>query len=318
MLNDFAKAPVRLASSIRRFSFSISRAQDEHGTSRPSRAQRSAAAINEGSSLAAQSSRGIDARGLAARVAGEFTIRRVDHQGQAFDGQVVIAAPSRRRRRVDGDRRGQGGPARGQGGGRDGADGKRRRRAPQNEEDGTMEKPLTEDEKFFAESLRLGMPEDYIPRTTLDSLGRERPSMATITAPKALEQSVYYRMQVATDTVYPPLLDGHLDRIQRGHGTVFWDTEDRNKNQIAMMRLRSRDKIHSPSEAYQNAILETIVAGKYEAPSPPEKGDVMRMVQTYLTRNESYLSTDSRKLQEKLTALLPAHKPMRTTAKKTA
>lgn len=201
---------------------------------------------------------------------------------------------------------------------------------------------MTAKEQFIEFGAKHGFPHQYVPETTIEALDAERPAMATSTAPKGIERSVEYRMELAAFTEYWT----RGGRMYTGVGTVYRENDhdegelkmnqmsiDRRRNtegdteRLRMIeRLRSESaaddptgalmnadapttpkyRIRTPSDDGKTAILNAIVGGHYEAPKPIEKGDVAGLVQTFLTRNETFLPSDSEKLQRKLLSLLPA------------
>ncbi|KAL3422148.1 hypothetical protein PVAG01_06304 [Phlyctema vagabunda] len=326
---DMVRVAEGIAASLRSFSISASRAADEakpftiSRTGGPSRTERSASAVKSISSLPSTPSRGIDARSLAARPTGGFTITRVDMGGRSAGaggfsgasrgGGVFRGREGFRGRGAFGDSRGRG-RARGKGRGR----GKDGRAPPRTREEMDEEKKRQKkrDQLSPEQDLawRRGMtPREYVPRTTLDSLLPHIPAIAT-KANINLTRSVVNSLQVMTGDTQLHTLgpEERIDMINKGKGTMMWDKEEKDEFEkyVAAKRAKHPDNaryIFKPVPKEQtDAILEAVVAGKHAIPQAPQSSDILGLVDSYALRNETYLPEHSETLKAKLRTLLPA------------
>jgi len=188
--------------------------------------------------------------------------------------------------------------------------------AQQDEEDEMEEEPdYTEEEKKLQDLIHGGFPTPYEPTTTLESLGTP-----VLASPRGLVENVKYKMQVATNNTNGrhKLGGEHLARMNRADGTFFESTEakiitERFNNQNREERAEiygweyEPENLRTLSEAEREKLSKAWAAGHYELPNTnAELDDVIAQVKAYARRNETYLSADGKKFEEKLMTLLPA------------
>lgn len=205
-----------------------------------------------------------------------------------------------------GGRGGRGTRSRGRGGrlsrgrGR-GAGGKKPPR-PRHQDDDGPEDPLTEEEKAYIYNHDCGFPQPYQPTTSAESLSRL--GGAVISSPRGVNETLMYKMQTAT-RVGPEFSHAgkHLRNMSAGNGLALF--EDPEQRDIAQKWKKSPGDIGSLAEKDKKDLLNAWVGGQYQAPVA-QKAGVLGQVETFLRRNETYLPEDARKLEEKLSTLLPA------------
>ncbi|TVY51263.1 hypothetical protein LCER1_G006652 [Lachnellula cervina] len=292
--SDISRVADGIAASLRQFSISLSRSAEDgnaNNSPAPSRSQRSTQAFNEARSLAPKPSRGIDARSLAAKPPQSFTITRLDphgpstgagYQGRGGSGGFRGFPGRGGRGGAPGGRGGRGGRGRGRvsrGRGRGG--GVKKPRDQEGEDAPAL--PLNEEEKAYVYNSECGFRVPYQPTTSAEALDRQ--GAAVIASPRGVNETLMYKMQVAT-RVGPGFEHAgkHLHNMTAGNGlAIFEDPEQK------------------------------AIAKKWKK---TQKAGVLGQVETFLTRNETYLPEDARKLEAKLSTLLPAATPVRPQAGK--
>jgi hypothetical protein len=311
---------------------------------RVSRTQRSQDASNEALSLAPKPAKGVDARSLAAKPPPSFTIRRVDegptYRGRGGGGNFVPRTGGNPKSRGSGGMksRGRGGANRGRGS-RGRGRGAKKERAPRKKEEEEVEEPYTEEELKSIEGVEQGWFKPYEPETSLESLRPWAPPVAA--SHMGLQNSVHYKMSVATwgrPTPYFQPGIRHLENIDKGIGTMFNDTQERNM--VEAFRKQKGDcpinvptdkliadvlsgdwsppeepenpEINAPPRGLQslhpktrNEVMRQWIAGHYSGTTPAERGDILAQVALSARRNETYLPADAQKLGQKLSSLLP-------------
>lgn len=113
-----------------------------------------------------------------------------------------------------------------------------------------------------------------------------------------------YKLQTATG-VGPDFSHAgrHLHNMSAGNGlAIFEDPEQRN---IAQKWKKGPGQIGSLTEKDKKDVLNAWVGGQYQPPVA-QKAGVLGQVEMFLKRNETYLPEDARKLEGKLSTLLPA------------
>ncbi|RFU28359.1 hypothetical protein B7463_g7965, partial [Scytalidium lignicola] len=336
LASDLVRVTDGIAASLRQFSISASKAAEEQHSPRISRAQRSANAAAEVSSLPASRPKGIDARALAAAPAQGFTITRVDptpiggprnrgssdRPGNIVNRSKIVTRGVGYRGRAGGAVRGRG---RGRGGQNSASRGRgnkqatrgKRRKGPviKRDQEEDFDEPLTAEELAFLNSAEQGVKTEFVPTTTPESLKKQGPPVATNSTPRGLAESVIYKMQVLTNDfhtngahVHPKTRVAEYNR----NGVLFESIEEKQRLEALGKRF---DTI---SDAEKSAILKGLVAGHYAAPKPARKGDIAGHADFYLTHNETYLPADKTHLVEKLRTLLPTQKPPAGRAKPVA
>jgi hypothetical protein len=309
----------------------------------PSRSQRSAQAVKEVSDLAFDltptPARGVDARSMAAKPPGGFTITKVfeDFKPRGGGGYRPQNNGTFRKTGRPGARGGaRAGPPRpgGRGGGGPGRGRKRggkRAKLPKQKEnlEEWVHPLLTKEEAKYRDGSEQGFLTPYEPTASAESLARHGPPV--ISSPKGTVESIVWKMRVATgiNTAGYDDAERHLMRVQRGTGTLFENEEQRAVIQAFNQqegKERAEDmgvpyepelsEFGSLSEKDQARMLKEWVGGQYVFPKPAEVGDVLGQVAGYARRNETYLPDDTRKLQEKLKSLLPASTTQNRTATK--
>ncbi|KAK2625557.1 hypothetical protein QTJ16_004869 [Diplocarpon rosae] len=324
--HDLARVADGIAASLRQFSISAARYSEDgrDDALRTSRSSRALDARNEVSSLAPSPSRGIDARSLAASPPPTL-VRRVDPGGNfplRGSGRSGPGSISRGPRQDFAGRRGNltrggarpgmtgrggrgGRGSRGKRGGRGrgkGKDGKRERDKRPKAEDDMEPTPYTAEEIEYIDHSQGGFQKPYTPVTSAQDLARWGPPV--ISSPRGVVETIANKMAVATDNQNPEFKSGelHVARIRNGVGTLFENAEERRKSRKAWGKVYSQ----SLSQQDQEAMMKQWAAGWYNAPQPVNApDDVLAQVAAYMTRNETYLPADARKLEGKLRSLLP-------------
>ena len=308
---------------------------DKHAITRT---ERSTNAAKEVSSLPrATAPRGIDARSLAAKPPQGFTIRRIEMDGPSrggFSGQRSFGprprggAAGRGRLRARGGRGGlarssdRGSRGRKKGGGRG-------RRQGDGEKFDFVEPPLTKEEKPWFEGFESGFEIPYNPTTNLEYLKRVGASVMPASSPMGVVESVAHKFQVASGLVSAPSTHSatHLERINRGGGSIFESPEAKAVAQVYydQMRQADEDKLADKEgrerkkveprllptldvlpENIRSELAKVWVAGHYAAPGHADKGDILGLVEKYAKLNETYLPHNKEDFEEKLRSLLPA------------
>lgn len=171
---------------------------------------------------------------------------------------------------------------------------------------------MNDEEKAYLYNSECGFRAPYNPTTTAESLDRQ--GAAVIASPRGVSETLTYKMQVAT-RVGPGFEHAgkHLHNMTAGNGLAIF--EDPEQRAIAKKWKKSKGPIGSLPEEDKTKILNTWVGGQYQAPKA-QKAGVLGQVETFLRRNETYLPEDARKLEAKLSTLLPAAAPVRPQAGK--
>lgn len=311
---------------------------------RSTRAERSYNAVNDISSLAPQSSRGIDARSLAAKPppGQTFTVtRRFVEISQRGRGTGGISSNYRGRGTggVSPNYRGRGGlisrvgaqagpSSAGRGAGRGVGRARRRGGGPKVDRKPKAEvqlddydPPYTIEEQEYLNSQEGGEWESYNPVTSLSDLESWGPAIATSDSTTGLKESIIYKLQVASGTLgqkdVPTPPERHLANIERGLGTVFesqeekeaiekWrDGEEAWRNEIRW-KVHKDYKIEGLSKEEREALLKEMVAGIYKKPGDVQQ-DLYGSTERLARKNETFLPEDSRSLQGKLKSMMPAN-----------
>jgi hypothetical protein len=164
---------------------------------------------------------------------------------------------------------------------------------------------LTEEEKAYIYNHECGFPHPYQPTTSAESLARL--GGATISSQRGVNETLMYKMQTATG-IGPEFSHAgrHLHNMSAGNGlAIFEDPEQRD---IAQKWKKGPGQIGSLGEKDKKDLLNAWVGGQYQAPVA-QKAGVLGQVEMFLRRNETYLPEDARKLEGKLSTLLPAAAP---------
>jgi hypothetical protein len=307
---------------------------------RTTRAQKGAEAAKE--ILAAP--RGIDARSLAAKPPGGFTISRVDtgpsQQGRGgfvprgrngFSGNRGGPGGFTPRNRGPGgtgtsSRAGRAGGARGArgAGGRGRGRGDRGKRPrgprPKTEEADDVDEPFNEEELAWMAGDASGWASSYVPKTSLEQLlGKGLTAMGS---PRGTLEAAMYKVQVGTNNINGERKhsEEHLANMNKGNGSFFETAEAKVVTQQYLNDTREKKglkplEIPILPETERKKLSEAWIAGHYVGPKPAEKGDVLGQVDVYAKLNETYLPEDARKLQAKLATLLPVAAPKTAAAR---
>jgi hypothetical protein len=190
--------------------------------------------------------------------------------------------------------------SRGRGRGKGGA-GKKPR---DNDGEDRPDDPLNDEEKAYIYNSECGFRDTYNPTTTAESLARQ--GAAVIASPRGVNETLMYKMQAATG-VGPGFEHAgkHLRNMSSGNGLAIF--EDPEQRAIAQ-GWKKRFPIGSLAEKDKTEVLNAWVGGQYQAPVA-QKAGVLGQVESFLKRNETYLPEDARKLELKLSTLLPAAAP---------
>jgi hypothetical protein len=297
--------------------------------SQPSRAQRSALAAAEISSL---SPGGIDARSLAATPPPSFTIRRVDQSKStamrppgasrgAFQGQGSGMRGNSGVFRGRGGIRGRGRGHSSRGGrGKAGRPARKRAGGPPKTQD-LEGAPLTPEEQAYVESVEMGVPTPArVGTTDLETLKREAPGVATLKAPIGLVNTIreHYRTLAGEFGNERLSTEQHAKHYLKRGATLFVDEEDKASAVGPNRWAKSPKTYDTLDEAERESILQTLAAGQYQPIKPMVKGDTLTAVDTYTRKNETYLPKDSAALKARVQRMLPsqtASKPARQAAR---
>lgn len=300
----------------------------EDKPSQPSRAQRSAAAAAEISSL---SPGGIDARSLAATPPPSFTIRRIDQSSPrvvrppgasrgSFQGQGLGMRRTSGGSRGRGGIRGRGGRGRGAQRGR-GRGARRRGGGPPKADLLVSSAPLTVEEQAYIDSVEMGVPTPaHVGITDLETLKREAPGIATLTAPIGLVNTIREHYRALAGEVGNEYLstEQHAKHYHEKGATLFVDEEDRARAISPDRFVGSPETYDTLDEAERESILRTLAAGQYQPIKPIAKGDILTTVDAYGQKNETYLPKHTAALRTRVQRMLPsqtASKPARQAAR---
>jgi hypothetical protein len=188
---------------------------------------------------------------------------------------------------------------------------------PKKEEEAEEHEPWNEEELAWMAGDAGGWPAPYVPKTDLEQLLGK--GLTVMGSAKGVLESAMYRVQVATNNINAPHrhADGHLVRMSEGNGTFFESPSAKAVSQEYFNDKRERiadtlGKEFQPleipmlPETERIKLSEAWIGGQYVGPKPVVAGDILRHVEAYAKRNETYLPGDSRKVQYRLELLLPA------------
>ncbi|RDL33108.1 uncharacterized protein BP5553_08547 [Venustampulla echinocandica] len=196
-------------------------------------------------------------------------------------------------------------------------------------QDDEAEEPYNEEEKAYLFNAECGWPAPYNPTTNAESLARVGPPVISSSA--GLKETLDYKLQVATRNIAGNYRHAgeHLGRINRGDGVAFFESVEQKDIAQSFKKQQEKEidgemaqdfgsaKIGGLSQADRAAMLKAWIGGQYKAPVSADKGDVLGQVDSFLRRNETYLPDDLRKLEKKLSTLLPSMKPKASNPKAT-
>ncbi len=296
------------------------------------RAQRSAQAAARVASVLPKHVRGVDARSLAAKPPQDFKGHRVDPDKSGLRISRSSHLPpgpggtrGRGNLRGRGGTRGRGGMRRGAGGGGRGGRGGRGR--GRGSEMSSQSSP--EDEQYLGFS-----PEE---QAYLDEVEQTQRSLAPITISRgALENlapgvpltstnvgivdTIRSRMRAVTKQPYNGrrTIYEHWVHYHKGNGTLFRDSEEKAGILGATKGRPVLHTVQTLNKAEQTEILQKFGLGTYEPLKLPTMEDTLGTIDTYTTRNETYLPRDAETLRARVQELLPVSKPPSSSQKPVA
>lgn len=202
---------------------------------------------------------------------------------------------------------------RGRGGARGGARGVGQKRGPKQKRRQIImeEEPEEEDVIAYMNMREMGVWEPA--KTGLDTAELERfvPDMGAMAYAPSQEEAIRGHFRSITGQVANEKTEGtwHSQRYLQGEGTLFVDSAERK----SVTKDRHYDwtpsrYAHLP-KAVQELMIKQLVGGEYTKLEEVKKGDTVKTVQVNTLRNETYLSTDTIKITEKVQKMVPIPKP---------
>jgi hypothetical protein len=196
---------------------------------------------------------------------------------------------------------------RGHGGGRAGrAPDLRRRRGKTKNPDflDDPNEPDTPEVQAYMDRMEMGVEAPYEAGMTVkEALKLEFPPLATDSVPEGLISTIRDRVKALTGQ-HGNELDTpqeHAKRYLKGNGTLFLNDEDlAGATSVAPHSYKTLDEVD------RQDILQTLVAGKYQALKEPKVGDILGTLDTYGLKNETYLPKDREILKAKILELFKA------------
>jgi hypothetical protein len=180
--------------------------------------------------------------------------------------------------------------------------------------------PLTPEEQAYVDSVEMGVPTPaHVGITDLETLKREAPGVATLTAPIGLVNTIREHYRALAGEVGNEYLstEQHAKHYHKG-ATLFVDEEDRARAIGPDRFVGAPEAYDTLDEAERESILRTLTAGQYQPIKPMVKGDVLTTVDAYGRKNETYLPKDTEALRTRVQRMLPsqtASKPTRRAAR---
>lgn len=174
--------------------------------------------------------------------------------------------------------------------------------------------PLTPEEQAYVDSVEMGVPRPAkVGTTDLETLKREAPGIATLTAPIGLVNTIRESYRILAGEVGNERIstEQHAKHYQKKGATLFVDEEDRARAIGQNRFVGSPETYETLDEAERDSILQTLVAGHYQPLPPLGKKDTLTTVDAYTQKNETYLPKDATVLRARVQRMLPSQ----TTAK---
>jgi hypothetical protein len=181
--------------------------------------------------------------------------------------------------------------------------------------------PLTPEEQAYVDSVEMGVPTPaQVGITDLETLKREAPGVATLTAPIGLVNTIREHYRALAGEVGHEYISSeeHAKHYRKRGATLFVDEEDRARAVGPDRFVGTPDTYDTLDEAERESILRTLVAGQYQPLKPMLKGDILTTVDAYTQKNETYLRKDAAALKARVQRMLPsqtAAKPATQTAR---
>ncbi|KAM7189377.1 hypothetical protein V8F20_010193 [Naviculisporaceae sp. PSN 640] len=176
--------------------------------------------------------------------------------------------------------------------------------------DRPVDRPWSAAEMEVLDRLDQGELTTYTPQATLESLVGYGPAIATDNTLGKLE-SALHTMRVmgggrAFDNDPASTVDprAYAKRYFHEKEPVFFNTVEEKK---WLHRALAR-KVEGPPDVVKEAIIETVVKGKYVAPEFKDLSDVKGIVANYQNRDASYRPSHCQEFTEKLVSILPPAK----------
>lgn len=169
--------------------------------------------------------------------------------------------------------------------------------------------PLTPEEQAYVDSVEMGVPTPArVGITDLETLKREAPGVATLSAPIGLVNSIreHYRALAGEFGNERLSTEQHAKHYLKKGATLFVDEEDRARAIGPDRWVGSPETYDTLDEAERESILQTLVAGQYQPIKPMVKGDTLATVNAYTQKNEIYLPKDAAALRARVQRMLPS------------
>ena len=204
--------------------------------------------------------------------------------------------------------RGRGGRGKGGQGGR-GRGGRRRGGRPPKVDPFINGKPLTPEEQAYVDSVEMGVPTPaHVGMTDFESLKREAPSMATLTAPIGLVNTVREHYRTLAGEIGNEYLSSeqHAKHYRQKGVTLFVDEEDKARAIGPDRFVGTPETYDTLDEMERESVLQTLAAGRYQPIKPMVKGDILATVDALAQKNETYLPRDAAALRARVQRMLPS------------
>ena len=232
----------------------------------------------------------------------------------AFQGQGSGMRGASGGSRGRGGIRGRGGRGRGSRGGR-GRGGRRRGGRPPKADFLVKGEPLTPEEQAYVDSVEMGVPTPaHVGITDLETLKREAPGVATLTAPIGLVNTIreHYRALAGEFGNEYLSTEEHAKHYRKKGATLFVDEEDRMRAIGPDRFVGTPETYDTLDEAERESILRTLAAGQYQPIKPVVKGDILATVDAYTQKNETFLPKDAVALRARVQRMLPSQTAAKT------
>jgi len=100
----------------------------------------------------------------------------------------------------------------------------------------------------------------------------------------------------------------HWRQYNKGSGTLFQDSDDKARV-LATPGRNGSWEFDTLDETEQLEVLQKFGAGPYQSMQQPRMGDALGSIETYTTRNLTYLPRDGETLKARVQDLLPVSTP---------
>jgi hypothetical protein len=169
--------------------------------------------------------------------------------------------------------------------------------------------PLTPKEQAYVDSVEMGVPTPaHVGITDLETLKREAPGMATITAPIGLVNTIREHYRALAGEIGNEYLstEQHAKHYRKNGATLFVDEEDRARAIGPDRFVGTPETYDTLDEAERESVLQTLAAGQYKPIKPMVNGDILTTVDLYAQKNGTYLPRDAASLRARVQRMLPS------------